>query len=145
MLKLARPAWRTDLRSVVRPEQAVRFPVTLDPAAPTVLALSPVPLPKPVLNGPRTARLGDIVTFDLRQSGPTPAAQPVLHLEVRDPTGRILEPYGANVALRDGRARWQLRLALNDKPGTWTITARDALGAGEVLWPIAVGKPPSAP
>ena len=145
VLKLVRPAWRTDLRAVAPAQQSVRFPLTLDPATPTVLALSPVPLPKPVLNGPRTARLGDIVTFDLRQSGPTPAAQPVLHLEVRDPTGRILEPYGANVALRGGRARWQLRLALNDKPGTWTITARDALGAGEVLWPIAVGKPPSAP
>ena len=145
VLKLPRPAWRTDLRSVVPAEQAVRFPVRLDPAAPAVFALSPVPLPKPVLNGPRTARLGDIVTFDLRQSGPTPAAQPVLHLEVRDPAGRILEPYSANVPLRDGRGRWQLKLALNDKPGTWTITARDALGAGEVLWPIAVGKPPPPP
>lgn len=141
VLKLTRPVWRTDLRSTMPAEQALRFPVRLDPAMPTVLALAPVALPKPVIQGPRTARLGDIVTFVVRQSGPTPAALPVLHLEVRDPAGRMMEPYNANLALRGGRANWQLKLALNDRPGTWTITVRDALGAGEILWPIAVVAP----
>ncbi len=138
VLRLAQPAWRTDLRNPAPAEQTDRIPIRLDPVEPTVLALSPAPLPKPVLNGPRKARLGDIVTFELRLSGPSPAALHVLHLEARDPTGRVIGPYSANVALSGGKASWQLKLALNDKPGAWTITARDALGAGQIFWPIEV-------
>lgn len=145
VLRLAKPAWRTDLRGLAVAQQGTRFPIELDPATPAVLALSPAKLPKPVLNGPRTAKLGDIVNFQLGQSGPSPAAQPVLNVEVRDPSGRIMEPYGANVLLRGGKGRWQLRLALNDRPGTWTITVRDALGAGEILWPIEVSTSPPSP
>ena len=141
VLRLKLPAWRTNLRETVPSEQAARFPIRLDPVTPTVLALSPVRLPKPVLGGPRQARLGQVVPFDLRLSGRSPAAVHVFHLEVRDPTGQIIEPYSANVALRAGKGRWQLKLALNDKPGTWTITARDRLGAGEILWPIEVRAP----
>jgi hypothetical protein len=137
-LRLRQPAWRTDLRGRVPGAQASRFPVRLDPAEPTVLALSPAPLPKPVLNGPRQARLGAVVAFDLRLSGRSAAASHVVHLEARDPAGRVVGAYSANIALRGGKARWQLKLALNDKPGIWTVTARDGLGAGEVFWPVEV-------
>ena len=140
-LRLRQPVWRTDLRAAVPAEQAARFSIQLDPAQPTVLALSPGKLPKPVLIGPRKARLGDVVPFRLRLSGPSPAAVHVLHLEARDPTGQIVAAYSANIALRGGKGRWQLNLALNDKPGTWTITARDGLGAGEIVWPIEVVAP----
>ena len=137
-LRLKQPAWRTDLRASVTAEQATRFPIQLDPLAPTVLALSPARLPKPVLRGPRKARLGEVVTFELGLAGRSAAGVHVLHLEARDPTGQVVGAYSANVALRRGKARWQLKLALNDKPGTWTVTARDMLGAGQIFWPIEV-------
>ncbi len=138
VLQLSQPAWRTDLRAAVPAARAARFAVQLDPAAPTVLALSPARLPQPVVSGPRRARPGDIVTFQLRLSGPTPAAVTVLHLEARDPTGRIVDADGANVSLTGRTASWQLKLAPDDKPGLWTVTARDGFGAGQAVWPIEI-------
>jgi hypothetical protein len=138
VLRLRQPVWGTDMRVAGKPRQATDFAVQLDPAAPTVLALSTTVLPKPVLSGPRKARLGEVVTFDLRLSGRSPALMHVLHLEVRDPAGQIVSAYSANVALKGGKGSWKLKLALNDKPGTWTVTVRDALGAGEIVWPVAV-------
>lgn len=137
-LRLRETAWRTDLRGRAPASRASRFPVRLDPVEPTVLAISHSMLPKPVLNGPREATLGDIADFRLHLSGPSAATTHVVRLEVRDPSGRVVGAYSANVALRGDKTRWQLKLALNDAPGTWTVTARDALGAGEVVWPLEV-------
>jgi hypothetical protein len=139
---LRQPGWATDMRVTGKPRQAASFAVQLDPAVPAVLALSPSLLPKPVLSGPRKATLGEVVTFDLRLSGRSPALTHVLHLQARDPAGQIVSSYSENVVLKGGKGRWKLKLAVNDKPGTWTVMVRDALGAGEILWPVAVQPSP---
>ena len=138
ILRLRQPGWVTDMRVQGQASRATSFAVQLDPATPTVLALSSILLPKPVLSGPRRARLGEIVAFDLRLSGRSPALTHVLHVEARDPSGQIMDAYSANVVLKEGQVRWKLKLALNDKPGTWAVTVRDVLSGAEILWPVAV-------
>ncbi len=51
----------------------------------------------------------------------------VLHVEFRDPAGRILPHYRQNVLAPAGRTTLQIPLALNDAPGAWSIQVCDVL------------------
>ena len=48
-----------------------------------------------------------------------------VHIEVRNPAGKVLDYYGANLAVLNGVAEFSVPLALNDQAGAWRVTARE--------------------
>jgi hypothetical protein len=107
---------------------------TLVAGAPLFLALSSEPVGKLSVsamgsNGtsPRVAA-GGTVAFRVHLSMPYghrnfPEA---VHVEVRNPEGKILNYYDKNLQLKEGIARFSVPLALNDVTGDWTVTVREA-------------------
>ena len=51
----------------------------------------------------------------------------VFRVEWTDPEGKPVTPYALNLAAPQGQARANMTLALDDKPGRWTVTVRDVL------------------
>jgi hypothetical protein len=61
--------------------------LALDPVSPTILAISPSPLPAPTLSGPEILAADRVAEFEVGFVGPSPAERPALRLEVIDPGG----------------------------------------------------------
>jgi hypothetical protein len=138
VLRLRHPAWLSDMRAPGFAAQGVAFPVSLDPVTPTVLAISPARLPAPTISGPASARAGESMALHLGLTGPSQAALHVVHIEARDPAGRPVLAYAANLALHDGSALWRLQLAADAAAGQWTILVRDMLGSGRASFTLSV-------
>jgi len=120
--------------------------LALDPVLPTILSLSPEPLPPPILQGPGQLALGEPGDFVLGLAGPSPAAAPVLRIDLHDPDGTTAVQRGWNLVLRggpsgSGGASWTLPAGALDHPGTWTLRVTEMLGGGSIAWPIAVAAP----
>jgi hypothetical protein len=102
-----------------------------------ILVLSRAPLPAPVVAGPERLQTGETAVLHLDLAGPSAAARSVLHVEVRDPSGKRVPYYSGNVVAPGGTAEWLLPLALNDPVGTWQVRATDLLSgqtaAAEIL------------
>ena len=62
-----------------------------------------------------------------------PAAVDVVHLDAFDPSGNKVGYYSGNLLVTQSGASKLLPFAFNDRPGVWTILAKDLLsGATEV-------------
>jgi hypothetical protein len=102
-----------------------RVEVALDPVEPTILALSDAPLSPPSIEAPAEVRLGGSAEIAIRTN--SGAARDVVHVEAIDPSGTPELRYSGNL-VGAGTFAKLLPLALNDKPGTWTIRATAPLG-----------------
>jgi uncharacterized protein YfaS (alpha-2-macroglobulin family) len=95
----------------------------LEPTPIGRLSMAPVEAGK----GQARVKAGDTVKFTVRltsrpgETGPESA----IHLEVCNPTGKVVDYYEGNIALSNGSAEFSVPLALNDLPGVWRITARE--------------------
>src|SRR5215467_11875052 len=107
-----------------------RLSIDLDPYEPVLLTLSPQPLPRLTVTGPRRLGLGETGVYRLALEG-SPAAVHVVRVDVVDPAGRRVPQYSGNLLAPRGRASLTLPLALNDPPGKWTVQATDVL-SGQV-------------
>ncbi len=106
---------------------------TLVAGAPLFLALSSEPVGKlsvsamgPNGTNPKVAA-GETVAFRVHLSMPYghknfPEA---IHVEVRNPEGKVLNYYDKNLLLKEGNARFSVPLALNDAAGDWSVTVRE--------------------
>jgi len=119
-----------DLRTGRRLGNTDRMALELGPVEPVLLTLSEKPLAPPSISGPRNTRLGSTAEFLIRSD--SPAAVDVVHLDVIDPEGTTVEHYSGNLLVIQGSASKLLPFAFNDKPGTWTIRARDLLSGATV-------------
>jgi len=97
----------------------------LGPVEPVLLALSEKPLTPLSISGPREARLGSNAEFLIHSDAA--AASDVVHLDVIDPEGNTVAHYSGNLFVTRGAGSKLLPFAFNDKPGIWTIRARDLL------------------
>jgi hypothetical protein len=85
----------------------------------------------PVLLIERSSRIGKLeidTALDLRltdESG-APVDRSVVRVEVFDPAGKLARHYTSNVTIVDGRAKFEIPFALNDR-GAWRVRARDAI------------------
>jgi len=85
----------------------------------------------PVLLIERSSRIGKLeidTALDLRltdESG-APVDRSVVRVEVFDPAGQLARHYTSNVTIVDGRAKFEIPFALNDR-GAWRVRARDAI------------------
>ncbi|MBN8890947.1 MAG: hypothetical protein BGP12_20415 [Rhodospirillales bacterium 70-18] len=129
-LVLPAPAAIHDLRTGEGAAQASRFAVTLDPVAPTLLAIAPQPLPLPVLRGPARVAAGHAASWTVSLSGPSPAAVQALRVRVVGPDGAVVAAYSGTGLLRDGTATWTVPFAATDAPGDWRVEVTDMLGGG---------------
>lgn len=100
----------------------------LRPGQGTVYALLPYRVTGVEVTGPERAIAGTVATLtaQVRSSAPTPGDH-VLRVEVRDPAGAVSEAYSRNVPAERGRAEIAIPFALNDAPGSWTVSVRDAV------------------
>lgn len=101
--------------------------IRLHPYEPSILSTSSAAIPSLVITGPHHLRAGDTGTFALAFAGPSPAALHVFHLDVVDPSGRIVPHYSGNISAPNGRATATLPLAVNDSTGKWEIRVKDLL------------------
>jgi hypothetical protein len=56
-----------------------------------------------------------------------PVDRSVVRLEVYDPVGMLIRHYSRNYTVRDGIARLEVPLALNDAKGKWRLRVRDVV------------------
>jgi hypothetical protein len=63
----------------------------------------------------------------LTDEGGAPVDRSVVHLEVRDPAGKLVRHYSGNVTIENGRAKFAIPFALSDARGTWKVTAKDVV------------------
>ncbi len=101
--------------------------VQLDPYEPTIFAVSPVTVPSFALSAPTRLGRGETGEIGLSFSAATPAAVHVFHVDVVDPSGRIVSQYSSNLLAPNGHAARLLPLAVNDSTGKWEIRAKDLL------------------
>lgn len=68
------------------------------------------------------------VNVSVQTSSKTPGPQYV-QVTVTGPDGQVRKHYGQNLRTEKGKATGQVQFALNDSPGKWKITARDAISS----------------
>jgi hypothetical protein len=127
LLTLPSESYIYDVRAAKPLGKKKQLTVQLDPYDPTVLSISPVPIPALAVSSPPRLGRGQSGQVGLSFSGSTPAAAHVFHLDVVDPGGKIVPQYSGNVLAPGGRADKLLPLALNDQAGNWTIRVKDQL------------------
>src|SRR5690606_3748769 len=98
-----------------------RIELTLDAVEPTLLAIADAPLPAPRVAAPARLRQGESGRIEIGWTAPSPAARPVLRLEVIDPGGKPLGHYSGVLVAAGPVIERPLPLALNDPLGDWTI------------------------
>jgi hypothetical protein len=136
------PVWVRDLRGPAPARQASSVAIRLDGTVPTVLALSPVPLPAPVLSGPATVAQGEAVKLQVALARPSPARLHAVRLQVFDPHGQAVAGEAETLLVGATPLVWTLR-PTPDVPGRWTVRATDRLGGGVAVWSFIV-RPRSA-
>ncbi|HEV2099453.1 MAG TPA: beta-galactosidase [Stellaceae bacterium] len=108
-----------------------RVRVDVSSMEPVILAFTEKPLGALSIAGPSRGRAGRTATFLISPDGASAAATDVIHVEIADPAGKVVPYYSGNLLARGGAVPYPLPLAVNDKPGTWTIRARDRLGGAD--------------
>lgn len=105
--------------------------ITLDPYQPALYAFSPAAIEPLRVSAPGELQRGQLATISLAIGDRTPAATHVFHLELKDPEGKSVHHYTANIVAANGRAAYLWPTAHNDSPGLWTLTVKDIL-SGQV-------------
>jgi hypothetical protein len=128
-VQLPAPGFIYDMRRAGAPRQADRLDIGLDPIEPTILAVSAVPLPGPVLSGPDRAQPGTQVTWHVGLDGPTPAETHAMRVDLLDPAGALVRPLSGVLRVgRDG-ADWTMMLPESVMAGRWTLRVADSMAA----------------
>ena len=77
---------------------------------------------------PNPVVAGDLLHYEISVARQGNAgAMHAIHLTLRDPAGKRRPLRTANVLTRNGRCTGTIQIAFNDAPGTWRLTAVDAL------------------
>ena len=136
VLALPRPFFVYDLRKERLLGSIDRVPVALAPVEPVLLALSEKPLAPPSVSGPLSAPRGANAEISIWSN--SPAALDVIHLDAIDPEGNTVAHYSGNLLITGTKSTKLLPFAVNDKPGVWTIRARDVLGGATAAAELVV-------
>jgi len=128
-VKLALPAemYVYDVRASKALGKRAEVTVTLDPYEPATLAASPLELPPIEIFAPARLHPGESAEIGLRFDGLSPAATEVLHLDVIDPSGKVVDYYSGNIIAGSGHTAKLVPFAFNDPRGQWTLRVKDLL------------------
>ena len=116
-----------DVRAAKALGKRRQLTVTLDPYQPSVFALAPEAVPPLRLQTPARLGRGETGHIGMGFLGVSPAAVHVFHVDVVDPSGKIVSQYSGNLLAPNGHATKLLPLAVNDSTGKWEIRAKDLL------------------
>ncbi len=130
-----------DMRRASGPRQADHLDMALDPIEPTILAVSAVPLPGPVLSGPDRARPGAHVTWHVGLDGPTPAETHAMRVDLLDPGGAPARPLSGVLRVGPGGADWMVALPESALAGRWMLRVADSMAARSVERVLTVEAP----
>ena len=121
----------------------------IKPAQTRVYALLPYRVTGMTLDVSRSIVVGTDLrtTAGIATEGAGPGPH-VFRIEVADPHGELVYPYCRNVLAESGRCTVAVPIALNDLPGTWTVSIRDVLtdvsrAAEFEVAPAAQAEPPA--
>ncbi len=127
VLGLPQPAYIYDVRGHGLVGRTDRMRVAIGPGEAKLLALAPAPLPPVGLRATGRVHQGGTAVVRLSRVG-GPLATDVFHVEITDPSGRLMRHYGANLIAVHGRAALRIPFARNDPAGMWTIRVTDVVG-----------------
>ena len=98
-LDFPHPVFAYELRARRRFGPAQRFTLPISPLQPLLLAVAEQEIVPPSIEAPPSARLGETVELRMRAASLDGAGEPVLHLDVIDPTGQTVPHYSGNLVL----------------------------------------------
>jgi hypothetical protein len=116
-----------DMRAAKQLGRKKTMSVTVQPYEPTILSISPAPLPELAITAGERVQRGSDMTLGLTTAAPSPADVHVFHLDVMDPSGKAVEYYSGNLLAPTGRGSKTIPIATNDAPGKWQVRVRDVL------------------
>ncbi len=130
-----------DLRQRTTLDHGLKLSLRVAPDQPTVLAISPTPLPMPMLIGPRTSQApGSLLNWDVGLTAQSPAKTHIFHVDLLAPDGRILPNSSRNLTYTDTSIRWRVQLP-SDAPGQWTARVTDILSGATVRATLDIRAP----
>jgi hypothetical protein len=102
-----------------------QVPVEMNAYEPNVFLVSDAPSPQLLVAAPERAARGTSAVIGLSFRGVSPLARQVFHVEVADPSGKVVDYYSKNLLAASNTAQFTLPLAVNDVPGAWQIRVKD--------------------
>ncbi len=140
-VRLPSSAYVYDMRTLGAPRQTDQLDLVLDPIEPTILAVSPLPLPGPTLSGPDHAQPGAEVIWRVGLTGPTPAETHAMRVDLLDPTGALIRPLSGVLRVGPDGSDWTVALPSSAMPGAWTLRVADCLAGRSAVIMLTVGVP----
>ncbi len=101
--------------------------LTVTPYEPVLIAFSPVAVPPLRLAVPARVARGDAAQIGISLAGRGAAATHIFHLDVLDPSGKLVDYDSGNLKAPLGAAAKTLPLAVNSPTGQWTIRVTDLI------------------
>lgn len=136
-LALPRAAFAFDVRARWPLGRSDHVTLSLDPFAPTIVALTDAALPAPEIAGPDHIARGGTAEFPIRSS----ASVDVAHVEVRMPSGARVALPSDNFLAEAGTATFRLTVVKDAPPGRWSIAVTDILSGAAAKTSVEVGDP----
>jgi len=109
-----------------------RIELKLSSAEPAIYAVSKAELPGLIISVTNRIEAGETASMTLAFRRHSPAMHDVLHIEIIDPTGRVVPYYSRNLVLGSGPATVTVPIAYSDPPGRWTMRATYVLSGRTV-------------
>jgi hypothetical protein len=124
-IDFGKAVWLYDTRRGKLIGNVKEYRFALDKIQPTILTVLPEPAKGLNISGPATAKAGDLLELKLELAALKPGDRHTLRTQVLDPEGRELRMLTRNLSAPNGKAIWELPLAVNLAKGRYTLVARD--------------------
>ena len=100
----------------------------LAPSVARVYAIVPYQVTGLTVEAPKRVFAGDVFQATCRvQVDAGKCGDHVVHVELADPSGKVIKPYARNVLTRAGEGHTDFSLPLSAAPGEWTVRVRDVI------------------
>ena len=127
LLTLPGNLYAYDIRGSKFLGQVKELSLTVDPYEPSMIAVSPLPMPPLRVSAPPRIARGETGHIGVWFDGASPARSHIFHVVVKDPANRSVYHYSGNLEGPGGRAEKALPLARNEMSGRWSIEVKDVL------------------
>ena len=128
-LTLPHPMYLTDVRTGKSYGRVKQLPLETNPYEPSLFLASDAPSPHMLVSAPQRAQRGSIASVGLSFEGGSPLAEHVFHVDVVDPSGKVVDYYTKNLLAPSAASEFLLPLAANDVTGAWQLHVKDVATA----------------